>query len=49
MEKRSIERHAMNASTVFGRFTVSTYRKIYDGKMLNYSADGMCIESSAEF
>jgi len=49
MEKRSIERHAMNASTVFGRFTASTYRKIYDGKMLNYSADGMCIESSAEF
>ena len=49
MEKRSIKRHAINASTAFGRFTASTYRKTYDGKMLNYSADGMCIESSAEF
>lgn len=35
--------------TAFGRFTASAYRKIYDGKMLNYSADGMGIESSAEF
>ena len=49
MEKRSIERHAINASTAFGRFTASTSRKIYDGNLLNYSADGMCIESSAEF
>ena len=49
MEKRSVKRHTINASTAFGRFTASTSRKIYDGKMLNYSADGMCIESSAEF
>lgn len=49
MEKRSIKRHAIDAATACGHFTASTYRKIYDGKLLNYSADGMCIESSAEF
>ena len=49
MEKRSIRRHAINASTACGHFTASTQGKIYDGKMLNYSSDGMCIESSAEF
>ncbi len=49
MEKRSIRRHTINASTACGHFTASINGKIYDGKMLNYSSDGMCIESSAEF
>lgn len=49
MEKRSIRRHTINASTACGHFTASINGKIYDGKMLNYSSNGMCIESSAEF
>jgi hypothetical protein len=49
MEKRNIKRHAIGASTVCSHFTASTNRNIYDGKMLNHSKDGMCIESSADF
>ena len=48
MEKRSITRHGINVSAVCGQFTTSSCRKTYNGKMLNYSEDGMCIESSAE-
>ena len=49
MEKRSSRRHPIHALTACGHFTASTNGNIYDGKMLNYSSDGMCIESSAEF
>jgi hypothetical protein len=49
MEKRNIKRHAIDASTVCSHFTASINPSIYDGKMLNYCEDGMCIESSAEF
>jgi hypothetical protein len=48
LEKRNIKRHAIDASTVCSHFAAIN-SKIYDGKMLNYCADGMCIESSAEF
>ena len=49
MEKRSSRRHPIHALTACGHFTASTHGKIYDGKMLNYSSNGMCIESNAEF
>ena len=49
MEKRKIKRHGIDASTVCGHFTALKNCNIYDGKMLNYSEDGMCIESSADF
>ena len=49
MEKRSSRRHPKHALTACGHFTASTHGKIYDGKMLNYSSNGMCIESNAEF
>ena len=49
MEKRSSRRHPIHASTACGHFTASTHGKIFDGKMLNYSSDGMCVESSAEW
>jgi hypothetical protein len=49
MERRNIKRHYINASTACGHFSASKHRKTYEGKMLNYSADGMCIESNADF
>jgi hypothetical protein len=49
MEKRSIERYAIDASAVCGYFSASTDGKNYNSNMINYSADGMCIESSGKF
>ena len=48
MEKRSIKRYSINASTACGHLTTSAHEKIYDGKMLNYSSNGVCIESSSD-
>lgn len=49
MEKRNIKRHAIDATTVCSHRAASKNRNVFDGKMLNYSEDGMCIESSADF
>jgi hypothetical protein len=49
MEKRNIKRQGIDASTVCSHFATSKHAKIYDAKMLNYSEDGMCIESNADF
>jgi hypothetical protein len=49
MEKRNIKRHTIDASTVCSHRATSENRNVYDGKMLNYSEDGMCIESNADF
>ena len=48
MEKRSITRHGINVSAVCDQITTSASRKVYNGKILNYSEDGLCIETSAE-
>ena len=49
MDKRGVERHDIDASTVCGHLTTLTDEKHYNGKMLNYSEGGMCIESRADF
>jgi hypothetical protein len=49
MEKRTMERHAIAASIVCSHFTTATDRRVFGGKMLNYSDGGICIESSADF
>ena len=49
MEKRAVERHSISAKIVCAPLTTLQSAKACEGRMLNYSDGGMCIESNATF